>query len=142
MKGQTYQIKICTKYKNKSEINPVNFFWKLMKINSSPESFMIRDKDYSIVSCSPETLIDRKGNTIITKPIAGTLKKNKFYNKLKALKYFRNNNKETKEHNMIVDLERNDLSRICKPGTVEIKKEKYVEEYKHLYHYVTSIAKG
>ena len=138
--GQTYQIKICTKYKNKSEINPVNFFWKLMKINSSPESFMIRDKDYSIVSCSPETLIDRKGNTIFTKPIAGTLKKNKFYNKLKALKYFRNNNKETKEHNMIVDLERNDLSRICKPGTVEIKKEKYVEEYKHLYHYVTSIA--
>ena len=138
--GQTYQIKICTKYKNKSEINPVNFFWKLMKINSSPESFMIRDKDYSIVSCSPETLIDRKGDTIITKPIAGTLKKNKFYNKLKALKYFRNNNKETKEHNMIVDLERNDLSRICKPGTVKIKKEKYVEEYKHLYHYVTSIA--
>ena len=138
--GQTYQIKICTKYKNKSEINPVNFFWKLMKINSSPESFMIRDKDYSIVSCSPETLIDRKGDTIITKPIAGTLKKNKSYNKLKALKYFRNNNKETKEHNMIVDLERNDLSRICKPGTVEIKKEKYVEEYKHLYHYVTSIA--
>ena len=111
-----------------------------MKFNSSPESFMIRDKDYSIVSCSPETLIDRKGNTIFTKPIAGTLKKNKFYNKLKALKYFRNNNKETKEHNMIVDLERNDLSRICKPGTVEIKKEKYVEEYKHLYHYVTSIA--
>ena len=138
--GQTYQIKICTKYKNKSEINPVNFFWKLMKINSSPESFMIRDKDYSIVSCSPETLIDRKGDTIITKPIAGTLKKSKFYNKLKALKYFRNNNKETKEHNMIVDLERNDLSKICKPGTVEIKKEKYVEEYKHLYHYVTSIA--
>jgi para-aminobenzoate synthetase component 1 len=138
--GQTYQIKICTKYKNKSEINSVNFFWKLMKINSSPESFMIRDKDYSIVSCSPETLIDRKGNTIITKPIAGTLKKNKFYNKLKALKYFRNNDKETKEHNMIVDLERNDLSRVCKPGTVKIIKEKYVEEYKHLYHYVTSIA--
>ena len=100
----------------------------------------IRDKDYSIVSCSPETLIDRKGDTIITKPIAGTLKKNNFYNKLKALKYFRNNNKETKEHNMIVDLERNDLSKICKPGSVEIKKEKYVEEYKHLYHYVTSIA--
>ena len=40
---------------------------------------------------------------------------------------------------MIVDLERNDLSRICKPGSVKIKKLKYVEEYKHLYHYVTSI---
>ena len=137
--GETYQIKICTKYKNKSTINSVNFFWKLMKINSSPESFMIRDKDYSIVSCSPETLINRVGNFINTKPIAGTLKKNKHTTKSKALQFFRNNNKETKEHNMIVDLERNDLSRICKPGTVKIKKQKYVEEYKHLYHYVTSI---
>ena len=44
--GETYQIKICTKYKNKSQINPVNFFWKLMKLNSSPESFMIKDKDF------------------------------------------------------------------------------------------------
>ncbi len=137
--GETYQIKICTKYKNKSIINSVNFFWKLMKINSSPESFMIRDKDYSIVSCSPETLIHRVGNHITTKPIAGTLKKNKYTTKSKALKFFRNNIKETKEHNMIVDLERNDLSRICKPGSVKIKKQKYVEEYKHLYHYVTSI---
>ena len=137
--GETYQIKICTKYKNKSKINPVNFFWKLMKINSSPESFMIRDKNFSIVSCSPETLIDRKGKKIITKPIAGTLKKSKKISKTKALNFFRNNEKETKEHNMIVDMERSDLSRICKPGTVKILKKKYVEEYKHLFHYVTTI---
>jgi len=137
--GETYQIKVCTKYKNKSQINPINFFWKLMKINSSPESFMIRDKDFSIVSCSPETLIDKKNNTIITKPIAGTLRKNKKINKLKALSFFRNNDKETKEHNMIVDMERNDLSRICKPESVKILKQKYVEEYKHLFHYVTTI---
>jgi len=137
--GETYQIKICTKYKNKSTVNPVNFFWKLMKINSSPESFMIRDKNFSIVSCSPETLIDKKGNKIITKPIAGTLKKNKKINKIKALNFFRNNEKETKEHNMIVDMERSDLSRICQSGTVKILKKKYVEEYKHLFHYVTSI---
>ena len=137
--GETYQIKICTKYKNKSEINPVNFFWKLMKVNSSPESFMIRDKDFSIVSCSPETLIDKKGKNIITKPIAGTLRKNKKTNKSQALSFFRNNDKETKEHNMIVDMERSDLSRICKSGTVKILKKKYVEEYKHLFHYVTTI---
>ena len=137
--GETYQIKICTKYKNKSEINSVNFFWKLMKINSSPESFMIRDKDFSIVSCSPETLIDKKGKNIITKPIAGTLRKNKKTNKRQALSFFRNNDKETKEHNMIVDMERSDLSRICKSGTVKILKKKYVEEYKHLFHYVTTI---
>ena len=138
-RGETYQIKICTKYKNKSEINSVNFFWKLMKINSSPESFMIRDKDFSIVSCSPETLIDKKGKNIITKPIAGTLRKNKKTNKRQALSFFRNNDKETKEHNMIVDMERSDLSRICKSGTVKILKKKYVEEYKHLFHYVTTI---
>ena len=137
--GETYQIKVCTKYKNKSQINPVNFFWKLMKINSSPEAFMIRDKDFSIVSCSPETLIDKKGNSIITKPIAGTLRKNKNINKLKALNFFRNNDKETKEHNMIVDMERSDLSRICESGSVKILKQKYVEEYKHLFHYVTTI---
>jgi len=137
--GETYQIKICTKYKNKSEINSVNFFWKLMKINSSPESFMIRDKDFSIVSCSPETLIDKKGKNIITKPIAGTLRKNRKTNKRQALSFFRNNDKETKEHNMIVDMERSDLSRICKSGTVKILKKKYVEEYKHLFHFVTTI---
>ena len=137
--GETYQIKICTKYKNKSTINPVNFFWKLMRVNSSPESFMIRDKDYSIVSCSPETLIDKKSDKIITKPIAGTLRKNNKINKRKALNFFKGNDKETKEHNMIVDLERNDLSRICIPGSVKILKEKYVEEYKHLFHYVSSI---
>ena len=137
--GETYQIKICTKYKNKSNINPVNFFWKLMKINSSPESFMMRDKDFSIVSCSPETLIYKKGQKIITKPIAGTLRKNSSIDKSKALKFFRNNNKETKEHNMIVDMERSDLSKICNPGSVKILKQKYVEEYKHLFHYVSNI---
>ncbi len=137
--GETYQIKICTKYKNRSQINPINFFWKLMKINAAPESFMIRDKNFSIVSCSPETLIDKKGSNIITKPIAGTLKKTKLTSKSKALKFFKNNDKETKEHNMIVDMERNDLSRICESGTVKIRKQKYVEEYKHLYHYVTSV---
>jgi para-aminobenzoate synthetase component 1 len=138
--GDTYQIKICTKYKNKSIIDPLNLFSKLCKTNLAPESFFIKDKDYSIISCSPENLIDRKGDFISTKPIAGTLKKNKKLNKSKALKYFRKNIKESKEHNMIVDMERNDLSRICVPGTVKIKKEKKIEEYKDLFHYVTLIA--
>ena len=137
--GETYQIKICTKYKNKSDIDPINFFWKLMKVNASPEAFMIRDKNYSIVSCSPETLIDKKGLNILTKPIAGTLRKNRNLNKNKALSFFRKNIKETKEHNMIVDMERSDLSKICNPGSVKIIKEKTVEEYKDLYHYVTLI---
>jgi len=137
--GKTYQIKICQKYRNNSNIDPVQFFWKLMRVNISPESFMIRDNNYSIISCSPETLIDKKNNKIITKPIAGTLKRNKNTTLSKAKKFFSQNEKESKEHNMIVDMERNDLSRICKVGSVRIKKLKYVEEYKDLYHYVTEI---
>ena len=110
-----------------------------MKTNASPESFMIRDKNFSIVSCSPETLIEKIGKKIVTKPIAGTLRKTHKTDMRKALSFFKNNIKETKEHNMIVDMERSDLSKICKPGTVKLSKKKYVEEYKHLYHYVTKI---
>tara|TARA_X000000950_G_scaffold101537_1_gene128230 strand:- start:2485 stop:3648 length:1164 start_codon:yes stop_codon:yes gene_type:complete len=137
--GETYQIKICTKYKNKSAIDPLDFFCRLSETNLAPEAFMIKDKNFSIISCSPENLITKKGSFISTKPIAGTLRKNKKINKIKALSFFKNNIKETKEHNMIVDMERNDLSRICKPGSVKLKKEKIIEEYKDLYHYVSLI---
>ena len=139
--GETYQIKICTKYKTKSEINPLDFFSRLSNTNLAPEAFMIKDHNYSIISCSPETLITKKGSDISTKPIAGTVKKTKHLNKIKALNYFRKNLKETKEHNMIVDMERNDLSRICKVGSVKLSKQKIVEEYKDLFHYV-SLIKG
>ena len=139
--GETYQIKICTKYKIKSRINTLDFFTRLSKTNLAPEAFMIKDKNYSIISCSPENLITRKGSEISTKPIAGTVKKTKSLDKVKALNYFKKNIKETKEHNMIVDMERNDLSRVCKVGTVKLSKQKIVEEYKDLFHYV-SLIKG
>ena len=131
--GETYQIKICTKYKMKSKVDPLDLFCRLSHTNLAPEAFMIKDKDYSVISCSPENLITKTGTTITTKPIAGTVKK--------ALKYFRNNLKETKEHNMIVDMERSDMSRICRVGTVRLIKQKVVEEYKDLFHYV-SLIKG
>ena len=139
--GETYQIKICTKYKTSSKINALDFFCRLSKTNLAPEAFMIKDKDYSIISGSPENLITKKGSLITTKPIAGTVKKDKNMNKAKAINYFKKNLKETKEHNMIVDMERNDLSRICKVGTVKLSRTKIVEEYKDLFHYV-SLIKG
>ena len=137
--GETYQIKICTKYKNYSEIDALDFFCRLTKTNMAPEAFMIKDKNYSIISCSPENLITKKDDFITTKPIAGTLKKSKKLNKAKALTFFKKNIKETKEHNMIVDMERSDLAKICIPGSVKIIKKKIVEEYKDLYHYVSLI---
>jgi para-aminobenzoate synthetase component 1 len=78
--GETYQIKICTKYKNQSKIDPLDFFCRLAKSNLAPEAFMIKDKNFSIISCSPENLITKKGLSISTKPIAGTLKKAKNFN--------------------------------------------------------------
>ena len=137
--GETYQIKICTKYKTLSKIDPLDFFCRLSRTNLAPEAFLIKDKNFSIISCSPENLITKNGSQITTKPIAGTVKKSKNMSKLKALNYFRKNLKETKEHNMIVDMERSDLSRICKVGTVKLFKAKVVEEYKDLFHYVSLI---
>jgi len=75
--GVTYQIKICTKYKTKSAIDPLDYFVRLSKTNLAPEAFMIRDKNYSIISCSPENLITKKGSIVSSKPIAGTVKKTK-----------------------------------------------------------------
>ena len=138
--GETYQIKICTKYRNNSKIDALDFFCRLTKSNMAPEAFIINDKNYSIISCSPENLITKTRNFISTKPIAGTLKKSKKLNKSKALSFFKKNIKETKEHNMIVDMERSDLSKICETGTVRIIKKKIVEEYKDLHHYVSLIA--
>ena len=137
--GETYQIKICTKYKKKSKIDALDYFCRLSKSNLAPEAFMIKDNNYSIISCSPENLITKEGSLITTKPIAGTVKKNRGMNKSKALDYFRKNIKETKEHNMIVDMERNDLSRICEVGSVKLSRAKIVEEYKDLFHYVSLI---
>jgi para-aminobenzoate synthetase component 1 len=137
--GETYQIKICTKYTNKTQIDALDFFCRLVESNMAPEAFMIKDKNYSIISCSPENLINKKNDLITTKPIAGTLKKTKKLNRIKALAFFKKNVKESKEHNMILDMERNDLSRICKVGSVKILKKKIVEEYKDLYHYVSLI---
>ena len=82
--GETYQIKICTKYSNKAEIDALDFFCRLVKSNMAPEAFMIKDKDYSIISCSPENLINKKKDLLTTKPIAGTLKKTKKLNRIKA----------------------------------------------------------
>ena len=138
--GETYQIKICTKYRNKSKIDPIDFFCRLSKTNLAPEAFLIKDKNFSIISCSPENLITKRGQFVSTKPIAGTLKKTKKLSKIKALNFFNKNIKETKEHNMIVDMERSDLSKICEPGSVKIIKKKIVEEYKDLYHYVSLIS--
>ena len=67
------EILILKKY----QIDPMDFFCRLTKTNLAPEAFIVVDKNYSIISCSPENLITKKSRFISTKPIAGTLIKNK-----------------------------------------------------------------
>ena len=111
-----------------------------MKKNLSPESFCIRTKEFNVISCSPENLFKVKGNKIVTSPIAGTVSREKIKSTKQARQFFENNQKEDKEHNMIVDLERNDLSRITKPSSVKIQKLKFVQKYQYIYHNVSDIS--
>ena len=138
--GETYQIKIAQKYSNKKDLDIVNLFFDLMKKNLSPESFCVRTNDFNIISCSPENLFKVKGKKIITSPIAGTVSRDKVKSTKEARKFFENNQKEDKEHNMIVDLERNDLSRITKANTVKIQNLKFVQKYQYIFHNVSEIS--
>ena len=138
--GETYQIKIAQKYSNKKDLDVVNLFFNLMKKNLSPESFCVRTNDFNIISCSPENLYKVKGKKIITSPIAGTVSRDKVKSTKEARKFFENNQKEDKEHNMIVDLERNDLSRITKANTVKIQNLKFVQKYQYIFHNVSEIS--
>lgn len=138
--GETYQIKIAQKYSNKKDLDVVDLFFNLMKKNLSPESFCVRTKDFNIISCSPENLFKVKGKKISTSPIAGTVSRDKIKSTKEARKFFKNNQKEDKEHNMIVDLERNDLSRITKPNSVKIKNLKFVQKYQYIFHNVSEIS--
>ncbi len=138
--GETYQIKIAQKYSNKKELDVVNLFFDLMEKNLSPESFCVRTKDFNIISCSPENLFKVRGKKIVTSPIAGTVSRDKIKSTKEAMRFFENNQKEDKEHNMIVDLERNDLSRITKPNSVKIQNLKFVQKYQYIFHNVSKIS--
>jgi len=138
--GETYQIKIAQKYSNKKDIDVVNLFFDLMKKNLSPESFCVRNKNFNIISCSPENLFRVKGKKIVTSPIAGTVSRDKIKSTKQARIFFENNQKEDKEHNMIVDLERNDLSRITKANSVKIQNLKFVQKYQYIFHNVSEIS--
>lgn len=138
--GNTYQIKISIRYTAQGTIDPVTTFEKLATINPSPEAFLLDWDDFALISCSPETVIRKTGNHILTRPIGGTFEKQADASPKQQIKAFLRNSKETAEHNMLIDLERNDLSRICTPGSVAIEKLREVETYAHLHHLVSTIS--
>lgn len=137
--GESYQIKISQRYEAEVKVNPLIAFHKLCQANPAPEAFLLKNKHFSIVSCSPEIVIEKKGKHILTRPIGGTYERQKQENTKSVIERFLNDPKEVAEHNMLVDLERNDLSCICKPGTVRLTRFREVETYAHLHHLVSTI---
>ncbi|MBT6463132.1 MAG: anthranilate synthase component I family protein [Opitutae bacterium] len=140
LEGNTYQIKISVRYSAETQVNPLTAFEKLTKANPSPEAFVLNWGKFALISCSPETVIRKIENKILTRPIGGTFEKKNQSNSQQQINDFLSNEKETSEHNMLIDLERNDLSRICTPGSVKIDQLRVVEPYVHLYHLVSTIS--
>ncbi len=130
--GNVYQIKISQRFEVEGGVDPITAYTQLETINPSPESFVLRGEDFSIVSCSPETVLIKKGDHLVTRPIGGTWDR-------EADESFLDNVKERREHNMLVDLERNDLSTVCLPGSVKIMRFREVETYSHLHHLTSTI---
>ena len=137
--GETYQIKISQRHEARISIDPIDAFRRLHAANPSPEAFLVRQPDFAIVSCSPETVIDKTGEKIVTRPIGGTHERRSGIGDREAIARFLGDPKEVTEHNMLVDLERNDLSAVCESGSVRIARFREVETYAHLFHLVSTI---
>ena len=114
--GDTYELNFCFDFFNdNTKINPENTFKKLNKLTESPMSVYYKDKHFHILSSSPERFIKRNRKNIISQPIKGTKKRGKTIKEdLFLVNSLKNSIKEKSENHMIVDLVRNDLSRIAK----------------------------
>ncbi len=138
--GETYQIKISQRYEAEAKIDPLLAFSKLHLANPAPESFLLTTADFSIVSCSPEVVIDKRDDHIFTRPIGGTYERKSSHSEKSVIERFLQDPKEVAEHNMLVDLERNDLATLCKTGSVQLERFREVETYAHLHHLVSTIS--
>jgi len=116
-------------------------YGRLRTVNPSPFSGLLHFDDVSLVSCSPERLVRLRGRRAETRPIAGTRPRGhttaedrRLVGELLA------NEKERAEHLMLVDLERNDLGRVCEFGSVTVDEFMTVEQYSHVSHIVSNIS--
>ncbi|GFR34697.1 aminodeoxychorismate synthase component I [Thermobrachium celere] len=138
--GDVYQVNISHQFYGRGKLNPIYIYSKFRRANYGPYNALIRVKDKYILSTSPEQFLRKRGDLITTRPIKGTVKKvedKKENEKLKRELY--ESEKCRSELLMIIDLERNDLSRICIPGTVRVESLFDVEEYSTVNHLVSTI---
>ena len=138
--GDIFQANLSQRFEAEFEGDPWEFYKRLNEINPSPFGGYINFDDMSIVSASPERLIKINGKYIETRPIAGTRPRGKSsQNDIALSKELLLNEKERAEHIMLVDLERNDLGRVCKYGTVKVDELMILESYSHVWHIVSKV---
>lgn len=141
-KGEIFQANLSRlwEFKINDNYSDAIIYKELQKTNPSPFAGLLNYDDTSIISSSPERLISLKNGTLETRPIAGTRPRGR--NGIIDVELSReliSSEKERAEHLMLVDLERNDISRVCKPGTVVVDEMMVIESYSHVHHIVSNI---
>lgn len=139
--GEIFQANISQRFVAEFEGDSRNFYSTLRRINPSPFACWLSSDDLSIISASPERLVRVQDDRVDTRPIAGTrprgaTPKDDVINSLELLL----SEKEQAEHLMLVDLERNDLGRICQTGSINVDEFKVLEEYSHVIHIVSQVS--
>ncbi len=138
--GEIFQVVISRVFKKKIETDSLSIYRALRYLNPSPYLFFMNFKDFSIVGSSPEILIKLEDKKVTIRPIAGTRKRGKTKIEDEHLKRdLLNDPKEISEHLMLLDLGRNDLSRVTKPGSVKVTDKMYIEYFSHVMHIVSNI---
>lgn len=138
--GDIYQANMTQRFETQLRDEPVALYKKLRDINPAPFAAYLDFGDGQIISSSPERFIKVENGKIETRPIKGTLPRGKTPEEDERLKVeLQNSMKDRSELLMIVDLERNDLSRVAKTGSVKVPELFVIESYATVHHLVSTV---
>jgi len=138
--GDTFQTVLSQRFSVTTDVDPFDLYRVLRVINPSPYLYLLDTGEAHIVGSSPEALVQVHDRIVETWPIAGTRRRgvDAAEDRLLAQELLADA-KERAEHVMLVDLARNDLGRVCAPGTVEVSQLMEVERYSHVMHIVSAV---
>ncbi len=140
--GDIFQANLSRRWQAQlnEKVAPVELYRRLCETNPAPFAGMIVMDNYAVISSSPERLVKRFGRRIDTRPIAGTRPRTEAPGMVDvSCEELLGNPKERAEHIMLIDLERNDLGRVCVGGSVEVDEYMVVESYSHVHHIVSNV---
>jgi anthranilate synthase component 1 len=139
--GDAFQVVLSQRFTVPLEVDPFTVYRGLRTVNPSPYLYYIAFDDFALAGSSPEPLITVTGDTAVTRPIAGTRPRAADPSDDAGLiADLRADPKECAEHVMLVDLGRNDLGRVCVPGSVRVDELMGIETYSHVMHMVSSVS--